>query len=482
MSRYKQLLSDSVIYGVGAIFAKGIGFLLLPIYTRVFTPAEYGTIEMLVVVNGFLSAFLMMGMDSAQSFFFFEQKKKGVEAQSVLISSILQWRLTFGSGIVIISMLLSPLINSWFFNGQLDWVHFAIAFSGALFTQVMMQSADVYRLLYKPIGFIIITLGNSLVSAAVAITLVVWLEQGILGFFIGMVVGASISAILGWYRIRKYLNFSKFHSAWWPRLLKFGIPLLPASLAMYVMSSADRWFIVSYHGETSLGLYAIGAKFAILLGFVIETFRKAWWPIAMDSMQSDDGPMVFRFVSRFYMGLMAAGAVILTMLSPLIIEWFTAPAYHDAYPIVGILAWQSVFYGFFLIGSAGLWKAEKTAVSAITMVLAAVINIVLDYYLVPDYGLYGAAYATILSFFLWNVIAIYISEKFWRVGLNYIVLFTQSIVGLIATTCLVLSYENLMDRSIALGLSAVIVIFLLLSVGSKSQILNILTQRKNKKA
>jgi len=477
MSRYKQLLSDSAIYGVGAILAKGISFLLLPIYTRVFTPAEYGTIEMLVVVNGFLSAFLTMGMGSAQSFFFFEQKKKGRAAQSVLISSILQWRLIFGTGIVIISMLLSPLINSCFFNGQLDWAHFAVAFSGALFTQVMIQSAEVFRLLYKPVGFIIITLGNSVVSAAVAITLVVWLDQGILGFFIGTAVGAVIAAILGWFRIRKYLNFSNLHSAWWPRLVKFGAPLLPAGLAMYVMNSADRWFVAHYHGETSLGLYAIGAKFAILLAFVIDTFRKAWWPIAMDAMHSHDGPVVFRFVSRFYMGVVAAGAVILTMLSPYIIELLTAPAYHNAYPIVGILAWQSVFYGFFLIGSAGLWKAEKTAVSAIIMVLAAMINIVLDYYLVPDYGLYGAAYATVLSFFLWNVIAIYISEKFWKVGFNYVMLSVQSIAGLIATTCLVLSYENLMDRSIALGGAVVIVVFLLLSVGTKSQILNLFKRR-----
>ena len=71
-SRFKQLGKDSVIYGIGGIIAKGIGFFLLPVYTRIFSPAEYGTIEMLMVLNQFLGALLVMGMDAAQSFYFFE--------------------------------------------------------------------------------------------------------------------------------------------------------------------------------------------------------------------------------------------------------------------------------------------------------------------------------------------------------------------------------------------------------------------------
>jgi len=72
--RLKQLGKDSLIYGIGGVLAKGIGFFLLPVYTRIFTPADYGTIEMLTVLNSFLGSILVMGMDSAQSFYFFEQK------------------------------------------------------------------------------------------------------------------------------------------------------------------------------------------------------------------------------------------------------------------------------------------------------------------------------------------------------------------------------------------------------------------------
>ena len=72
MNRLRQLGKDSMIYGMGGIAAKGVSFLTLPIYTRIFSPAEYGSIEMLAVISSFLAALLVMGMDSAQSMFFFQ--------------------------------------------------------------------------------------------------------------------------------------------------------------------------------------------------------------------------------------------------------------------------------------------------------------------------------------------------------------------------------------------------------------------------
>jgi len=76
-----------------AVLAKGMAFFTLPIYMRIFTPAYYGIIEMMVTIVSLLSSILVMGMDSAQSFYFFEQKTNGLKAQAVVVSSILQWRL-----------------------------------------------------------------------------------------------------------------------------------------------------------------------------------------------------------------------------------------------------------------------------------------------------------------------------------------------------------------------------------------------------
>ncbi|MFT3892221.1 MAG: hypothetical protein QM730_11355 [Anaerolineales bacterium] len=127
---------NSIVYGLGGVIARGMGFFLLPLYTRFFTPSDYGTIDALNIVNSLLGAVLILGMDSAQSFFFFQQRENGRSAQSHVISGILQFRVLWGTLIVAMSMLLSPLLNVYFFHNQLSWKDFAASFLGVIFNPV----------------------------------------------------------------------------------------------------------------------------------------------------------------------------------------------------------------------------------------------------------------------------------------------------------------------------------------------------------
>jgi len=204
MSRLKQLGKDSLIYGMGGMFAKGVSFFMLPVYTRIFSPADYGTIEMLTVISSFLAVALVMGMDSAQSMFFFKHKEEGKVAQARIVSSILQWRLVWGSVTVLVATLLAPLLNAALFNGKLSWEYFAVAFVGTLFAQIMSQSSEVMRLLYRPWGYVSITLSQSLLSSTLILTAVLIFDQRIFGFFLGTAAASMVVALLGWFRIREY--------------------------------------------------------------------------------------------------------------------------------------------------------------------------------------------------------------------------------------------------------------------------------------
>lgn len=442
MNRLKQLGKDSVIYGLGGIFGKALGFFLLPVYTRIFSPSEYGYIEMITIIGLLLGAVVNVGMDSGQSFYFHKVKDKGKEEQARIITSILQWKIMWGFFVIVVATLISPFINLWLFNGELDFSYFLVAFFGVLFGQVMRQSAEILRLLYRPWPYILLMIAQSIVAATLVISLVVLFDKGIFGYLLGSACASILVAVIGWVIVREYLDLSSLHIRTWPMLLRFGLPLLPASLSMYVMNTADRWFIQHYHGEQELGLYAVGAKFAILIAFVVETFRKAWWPIAMDSMHSDDGPRTYRMIARGYMGIGVAGIVYLSFLSPWLMKLMAAETYYEGYPIIGILAWQSLFYGFYLIASAGLWKTENTKYSAIFFAITAVLNILLNYLLVPKYGGIGAAVSSAVVFFIWIGISISISEKLWYIGFPIKVLLMQITIGVATVTGIIYSYLN----------------------------------------
>lgn len=432
MSRIKQLSKDSIIYGLGGSLVKGISFFLLPVYTRIFTPSDYGKIEMLTVITSFLCAILIVGMDSAQSFFFFKEKTK--KRQSILITSILQWRISWGIIIVLLATLLSPILNNIFFDGSLNWTYFGIAFSGALFYQILNQSLEVLRLLYKAWSFVLLSFFHSILSASIILILILIFDQGILGYFLGILCSSLLNCFLGWFLIKDYINFDKLNFKWWPKLIRFGAPLLFADIAFYFMSSADRWFIKFYNGDESLGIFSIGAKFSMLVVLVFETFRKAWWPIAMDAMHSDDGPETFRVISRIYVSIALSAVIILTYVSPSLVKLLTSSEYHSAWPIVGILSLQAFFYAFFLIACAGIWKTEKTHLNFYLMAGAALLGILLNWIFVPIYGPIGAASASALTYFVWIVATIIISEKLWYVKFPVQKLFCQVMIGVLFLT------------------------------------------------
>ncbi|MDC0528831.1 oligosaccharide flippase family protein [Gammaproteobacteria bacterium] len=463
MKRLKQLSRDSLIYGVGAILAKSVSFLLLPIYTRIFSPEEYGSIEMLILISGFFGAVMMMGLDSAQSMYFFKYKDEGKSKQAQIISSILQWRLVWGSGVVLVATIITPSIYAVLFNSSLKIEHFFIAFVSTFFAQILSQSIEIFRLLYRPWSFILVSVAEIIMAAILILSFVLIFDYGIFGFFIGSAISGLIISFFSWFFLREYLTFSRVHYNWWPMLLKFGAPLVPAEAALFLMSTLDRWFINFYYGSEALGLFAVSAKFSLIIAATVGVFRKAWWPIAMDSMHSDDGPETFRLISRLYIGLGSALGIIMVMLMPWLLKVFTAPVYHNTWPIASILVWQAILYGFFLIGSAGLWKRERTDINLYLMITAAIVGIFFNWLLVPLYGSYGAAVATVITYLFWNMITMFVSNYLWPIKIPFFLLGFKLILALSFTMLYTLNVdERYIENNLVHSLGFIVIITLII--------------------
>ena len=440
----QRLRKDAIIYGIGGLGGKAIGILLLPVYTRIFSPADYGMIEMLAVITGLIGACLVMGMDSAQSFFFFEQKGKGEVAQAELITAIVHWRLLWGGVLVVISIVLAPWLNQWFFDGQLGLEHFAVAFAGILFVQISRQGAEIYRLLYRPIAFFTVSLGQSILAAATGLILIVGFGWGIVGYFSGILAGAVITSIIVWLMLRRFWVMKHVGREWWPRLLKFGAPFLPAGIAAYTLNASDRWFVNYYGGADELGLYALAARFAMIVMLAVGSFRSAFRPIANDIIAANDesARTFHRDVAQIYVGLGMVAAITLTVASPFLVRWLTPTAYHGSYPIVGILSGAYIAFGLFPVVAGGIIRSERTIWFAVAAGIAAVVNILLDFLMVPLYGGIGAAIATSCAFVLWTGIVMFKSEQLWKVGYRLDVMATQLAIGIGGVTLILWLFDN----------------------------------------
>lgn len=412
---YKKLLSDSAIYGLGGVLVKSIAFFTLPIYTRIFSPEEFGIIEMFATLSGILSIFMTMGLDATQSFYFMEAKNKDNRNIKEVTTSILQLRLIIGLLVVALSVIFSSLIIKFTFVVKLDSYYLWIVALSTFFATLVSQSLEIFRLIYKPWHYIGLSFVQTIFSVGFVLLFAYYYDGNIQGYLVGMLCGAFMAMLIGWIATRDYRYWHKFESHLFKEFIKFGLPLIPAGLMIWVMQASDRWFVMNMLGSYETGLYAVGAKFALIVMVAVQTFRKAWWPIAMDMLHKEGGQHFFKVVSLWYVGLGSIAAIALTLISPYLVEFLVDKRYFESWKIIGVLCWGSIFYGFYLLSLIGVFKVKKTYLNIYIHGSGAIVNIVLNYFLIPFYGILGAAIATSVSILVANIAGMIISNWYYKI-------------------------------------------------------------------
>ena len=229
---------------------------------------------------------------------------------------------------------------------------------------------------------------------------------------------------------------------------------MPTGICLFFMTTSDRWFVRYYHGEVDLGVFAVGSQIVLIFTYGIETFRKAWWPIAIKSMYEKNSKKLFNQVSQLFCGLGMALIIIFTFISSFIVEYFIDERFADAEKVIGILSFQGFFYGFIMIATAGMWKLKKTYINLYIIFFAFIIGLFLNWILVPNFGIQGASIATAITFFIWSVTSIIISEKLWSFYFNVSKFIIQT---LLASSYVVftLLYKNLVSFNVCINNSHV---------------------------
>ena len=419
---------DGIIYAFGVILSKALPFVLLPIYTRIFTVAEYGRIEFLLLCTAGLSVILNAGMDAVQSVYFHNTKKRRQEKTSLLIGNILQIRIIWSFIVLAVLSILIPVISSIFDKSELDINEFMLIFMNAFLVQIMSQAVEIFRLTYKPWTYVVITLLYSLLSASSSIVLVLIYKLNIIGYLLGVSFSALTATILAMYLIRSHVILVPIRKKIAYLLLSVGLPLIPSEIALYILTSQDRWFLKYFYGDEEFGLYSVGAKYALIISVFVEAFRKTWWPIAVRLMYEENSKKVIKKVFNLYVYLGSIMVILISYISQFIIKLMVPDIYINSSKIVGILALIQIYFGLYLIVSIGIWRAKKTGINFIIAGVCVVIGSSISLILVPNFGYYGAALSSVLGFSAWIIITLKISEKNWTIDFDTTVLYSNLLI------------------------------------------------------
>ena len=252
----RTLGKQSLIYGIGTILTRLVTFLLLPIYTNVFTPEQYGVVSLAYAFTGFAIVLYRYGMDTALMKYYIDADSNDKQKYFSTIFSTQTVTSLILSGFVFLgASYLSPLFLGGAHKELMQLVAIIIFFDALWGLPLLVLRANE-----KPHQFIMYSLLNVLLLTSLNIYLVVFLKMGIKGVLIGNVLASAIILLATMPIIIKNFNFSSIDKQILKEVVMFGLPFLPAALFSMVMELSDRYLLEWLADTEAVGLYSAGTN------------------------------------------------------------------------------------------------------------------------------------------------------------------------------------------------------------------------------
>jgi O-antigen/teichoic acid export membrane protein len=393
--RLKELMRHSAVYGLGGIVARVLGVLLLPLYTRYLSPRDYGLIETLVALSAVLTALVAQAMKSAFFRFYFDSKE---ERRRLLVVRTAFWYVAAASTATLIAGVVFAEPISWVLFGTTSHGGLVIAaFIGLWAAMNYEQMTSLFRVEQRSGAYVLATMTNVGITIAATVLLVVVFEQGPIGVLVGNFTGTLIvyAALLVYSRRALGLQFDR---SLYRAMNRFGLPLVPSAVALWLTNFSDRFFLVKLSDLHEVGLYSIGVRLASSIVLLLTAFRLAWPAFAYSIDDDREAGRTYSFVLTYVVYVCCWLALGLGLLAPWLLKLITTEPFYPAQNVVAPLAFGVAAFGAYVVVQIGTGRARQTRSNWLVTGAAAAVDIALNLVLIPPYGRMGAAIATVAAY------------------------------------------------------------------------------------
>jgi O-antigen/teichoic acid export membrane protein len=379
-----------------SLLNKLVPFLLLPLLTQYLSPSEYGIIAIVqVFISLFLAFFGGLNCNIPRTFFSLEHKRF-----SLYMSALFVVLLFFFLFTVFLTIIYS-LVGLPLFGLNLYWFLAMPVISCMSMSNLI--NLTLLRTQEKPYQYALWEISHTLLNLLLSLILVIGFHAGWEGRALGITVPLFLYGCLGMWAIARQGMLTR---RWCWRDVKetfsVSIPLIPHALAAVVITLIDRLFISEMLGGKAVGIYSVGYQFGMVVMLFTEAFLKAWQPWFYKKLAADtfENNMLIVRYTRLYLLILVIGALVYAMLAQWLLPFVVDDRYLEAGSIILPVVVSYIAFGAYQIFFPYLVYVKKTYVLTFISPLAALVNIILNLQLIPEYGIEGAAYATIASYMI----------------------------------------------------------------------------------
>lgn len=387
--RNKYLLKNTVIFSIGNFGTKIISFFLVPLYTNILTTREYGTVDLIYTIGMVLVPLLTLNIGESIMRFALD---KDADCDKIMSTGITI--LIFGA---IIGLLILPIAN--LFESVSNYSIYIYLYTLTLaFSQIFLCYLRGKEFLLK------YSIGNIIQSLTIAIFNIIFLigmKKGIEGYLMAYILANVCTGLYGFWAgkvnlvIKKYsidIELSK-------NMIKYSVVLIPNSFMWWIMNSSDRMMVSAMISVTANGVYAVAYKIPTLLSTITTIFNQAWSYSAIREDESEDKEEYNNIVYDNLVTIVIVVATGLLMIMKPFLSVYVGKEYYAAWHYVPYLI---VGFVFMTLGSfiATSYTVHKDSMGfLISGTVGAIINLILNFILIPMMGVSGAAFATCISYF-----------------------------------------------------------------------------------
>src|SRR6478609_9537567 len=390
----KRLGRHSAIYGLGGLVSRILATLLLPLYTHYLPPGSYGRVEVITAATAVLAIVLQMGISSAFFRFYFDAKEDAARL------TVIRTSFWFTMGMSTIGLVLGVVFAHPFAHWLGLGDHASLVRAGAvgLWAQTNYnQLTALFRVEERSAQYAVASVANVLITVCAMVLAVAVFHWGAVGLIVGNFTGTLLVylALLAYRTEQLGLEFDRdlFRG-----MQRFGMPLVPSALALWTINFVDREFVIWYKGAPEAGVYSAAVKIAGVITFVMVAFRTAWPAFAYSIEDDGEAKRTYSFVLTYLLAFTSWFALALGALAPWWVRLLTDPRYQRAEKGVALLAFAGAVYAGYTVLAIGSGRARRTQLNWVVSGTGAAVNVALNFWLVPRYGMVGAAISTAAAY------------------------------------------------------------------------------------
>ena len=419
-NRIVQLVSDTFFYSLGLVLRRGLSVITLPVLTRYLSVREFGMLSIIGTVRELLSVGFELGIPNSSTRFYYDCRTQ--DERQRLFGTLFLFSMTVALVGSLLLAWVGPSVWSRFVRDIPFHPYVDLTLVTIFLSTVGILPRSLFRVTNRVPLHTAFSVSYGLLAAGLTIALVVIWDLGVLGAILGP-LGASLV----------FLPFSfgylRRHIAWTfsPRLvlgsLAFGLPEIPVRMAAWTLRFVDRLILQAYLPLRVVGLYSLGymlggTAFELIASSVNSAILPFFYLTATEESKTDSARL-FADIAAYNSALLGFLGLGTILFAREVILVLATPEYLEAEVVVPLVAWASIVQALAHVPNRAIYLVKKTAYLPVVFVVPAVMNVGLNFLLIPRYGMMGAAWATLLAYPLLFGLTLGVAQRLYPIPYDY---------------------------------------------------------------